>query len=35
MAEGFLDDDGHTRGVHLPIKVTVRVRGDGVEVDLT
>lgn len=34
-AEGFLDDDGRTRGVHLPVKVTVRVRGDGVEVDLT
>lgn len=34
-AEGFLDDDGRNRGKHLPIKVTVRVRGDGVEVDLT
>lgn len=34
-AEGFLDDDGRNRGVHLPVKVTVRVRGDGVEVDLT
>lgn len=34
-AEGFLDDDGRTRGVHLPIKVTVKVRGDEVEVDLT
>jgi N-methylhydantoinase B len=34
-AEGFMDDDGRTRGVHLPIKVTVRVRGDDVEVDLT
>lgn len=34
-AEGFLDDDGRTRGVTLPIKVTVRVRGDEVEVDLT
>jgi len=34
-AEGFLDDDGRTRGVHLPVKVTVRVRGDEVEVDLT
>jgi len=22
-AEGFLDDDGRTRGVHLPVKVTV------------
>ena len=35
VAEGFLDDDGRTRGKHLPVKVTVRVRGDGVEVDLT
>jgi N-methylhydantoinase B len=35
VAEGFLDDDGQTRGVTLPIKVTVRVSGDGVEVDLT
>jgi len=34
-AEGFMDDDGRTRGVHLPIKVTVRVSGDDVEVDLT
>ena len=34
-AEGFLDDDGRNRGVTLPIKVTVKVRGDGVEVDLT
>ncbi len=34
-AEGFLDDDGRNRGVTLPLKVTVRVRGDGVEVDLT
>ena len=34
-AEGFLDDDGRNRGKHLPIKVTVKVRGDGVEVDLT
>lgn len=34
-AEGFLDDDGRNRGVHLPIKVTVRVTGDDVEVDLT
>jgi len=34
-AEGFLDDDGRNRGVHLPVKVTVRVAGDGVEVDLT
>jgi N-methylhydantoinase B len=35
VAEGFMDDDGRTRGVTLPIKVTVRVRGDDVEVDLT
>lgn len=34
-AEGFMDDDGRTRGKRLPIKVTVRVRGDDVEVDLT
>lgn len=34
-AEGFLDDDGRNRGKTLPVKVTVRVRGDGVEVDLT
>lgn len=34
-AEGFLDDDGRNRGVTLPVKVTVKVRGDGVEVDLT
>ena len=35
VAEGFLDDDGRNRGVTLPVKVTVKVRGDGVEVDLT
>ena len=34
-AEGFLDDDGRNRGKTLPVKVMVRVRGDGVEVDLT
>ncbi len=34
-AEGFLDDDGRDRGTTLPLKVTVRVKGDGVEVDLT
>ena len=34
-AEGFLDDDGRNRDKTLPIKVTVRVEGDGVEVDLT
>ncbi len=35
VAEGFLDDDGRNRDKTLPVKVTVRVRGDGVEVDLT
>jgi N-methylhydantoinase B len=35
VAEGFLDDDGRNRGVNLPLKVTVRVRGDSVEVDTT
>ena len=34
-AEGFLDDDGRTRGVTLPVKCTVRVRGSDVEVDTT
>jgi N-methylhydantoinase B len=34
-AEGFLDDDGRNRGVRLPVKVCVRVLGDGIEVDLT
>lgn len=34
-AEGFLDDDGRTRNVTLPVKVTVRVRGDGIEIDTT
>ena len=34
-AEGFLDDDGRNRNETLPLKVTVRVAGDGVEVDLT
>ena len=34
-AEGFLDDDGKNRGVRLPIKVCVRVNGDGIEIDLT
>ncbi len=33
-AEGFLDDDGRNRGVRLPIKVCVRVKGDGIEIDL-
>jgi len=35
VAEGFMDDDGRNRGRHLPVKVTVRVTGDSVEVDLT
>ncbi|MEO0361233.1 MAG: hydantoinase B/oxoprolinase family protein, partial [Pseudomonadota bacterium] len=35
FAEGFLDDDGRNRDTTLPIKVCVRVEGDGVEVDLT
>jgi N-methylhydantoinase B len=34
-AEGFMDDDGRNRGKTLPVKVTVRIRGDSVEVDLT
>ena len=34
-AEGFLDDDGRNRDVRLPIKVCVRVQGDGIEIDLT
>jgi len=33
-AEGFLDDDGRNRGINLKVKVTVRIAGDGVEVDL-
>ena len=33
-AEGFLYD-GRNRDVRLPIKVCVRVRGDGIETDLT
>jgi N-methylhydantoinase B len=35
VADGFLDYDGRNRGVALPIKMTVRVRGEDVEVDLT
>lgn len=35
VAEGYLDDDGRNRGVTLPLKVTVKVRGDTVEVDTT
>lgn len=34
-AEGWLDDDGRNRGERLKVKVTVRVTGDEVEVDLT
>ncbi len=34
-AEGFLDDDGRNRDVRLPIKVCVRIKGDGIEIDLT
>src|SRR5262249_2826122 len=34
-AEGFLDDDGKNRDIRLPIKVCVRVKGDGIEIDLT
>ena len=34
-AEGWLDDDGKNRDVRLPIKVCVRVQGDGIEIDLT
>lgn len=34
-AEGWLDDDGRNRDQRLKVKVTLRVRGDEVEVDLT
>ncbi len=34
-AEGWCDDDGRNRDVRLPIKVTVRINGDKVVVDLT
>ena len=34
-AEGYMDDDGRNRGQRLLVKVTVRVAGDGVTVDLT
>jgi N-methylhydantoinase B len=34
-AEGWLDDDGRNREQRLKVKVTLRVRGDEVEVDLT
>ncbi len=32
---GWLDDDGRNRGEQLPIKVTVRIEGDKMVVDLT
>ncbi|WP_312528204.1 hydantoinase B/oxoprolinase family protein [Paracoccus sp. (in: a-proteobacteria)] len=35
VAEGWLDDDGRNRDQRLKVKVTLRVRGDEVEVDLT
>ncbi len=34
-AEGYLDDDGRNRDQRLKVKVTIKVRGDEVEVDLT
>lgn len=34
-AEGFMDDDGRNRDQTLPVKVTVRIKGDSAEVDLT
>jgi N-methylhydantoinase B len=34
-AEGWLDDDGRNRDQRLKVKVTVRVRGDEVQVGLT
>ena len=34
-ADGFLDDDGRNRGRTLQVKVTVRIKGDEAEVDLT
>lgn len=34
-AEGWLDDDGRNRDQRLKVKVTIRVTGDEVEVDLT
>ncbi|WP_174213617.1 hydantoinase B/oxoprolinase family protein [Paragemmobacter aquarius] len=34
-AEGWLDDDGRNRDKQLKVKVTIRVRGDEIEVDLT
>lgn len=35
FAEGVMDDDGRNRGVTLPVKVCVKVAGNGVTVDLT
>lgn len=35
VAEGFMDDDGRNRDKRLPVKVTVRIKGDSAEVDLT
>ncbi|MCY4480006.1 MAG: hydantoinase B/oxoprolinase family protein [Rhodospirillales bacterium] len=35
VAEGFLDDDGVDRETRLPVKVTVRIRGDSAAVDTT
>jgi 5-oxoprolinase (ATP-hydrolysing) len=32
---GWLDDDGRTRGVQLPIKVAVKIEGDEITFDLT
>ncbi|WP_434722870.1 hydantoinase B/oxoprolinase family protein [Mesorhizobium sp. RIZ17] len=34
-SEGWLDDDGRNRDQRLKVKVTVRVRGDELDVDLT
>lgn len=34
-AEGWLDDDGRNRDQPLKVKVTIRVQGDGLEVDLS
>ena len=32
---GWLDDDGRTRGVQLPVKVAVKIEGDEIAFDLT
>ncbi|MGD9765177.1 MAG: hydantoinase B/oxoprolinase family protein [Candidatus Binatia bacterium] len=32
---GWLDDDGRTRGVKLPIKIAVKIHGDEITFDLT